>query len=214
MNSLNNKTMTNREKIHGPKVNGTLVTKENRNSKQCAATISPGPKPFSRWIGSNIEFHHKTLLMIKFMNPLRNFMDRIHVINAKQVLKENIRNAFRSDHYRFRIDCGKVILSKGNLPVALRMSVSSSRFGKLVFVWTDNGGIQKALPTDRLFVAIFNRESKTWIFKVNAAPRSTGYYSMEAGRFQGKPVQVYAGFVSLDSKRISTSLYLGEARVS
>jgi len=205
--------MTNKEKTRRPKVTGTLVTKEHRHSEQSAATISPGPKPFSRWLGFHSEFQQRTLLMIKFMSPLRNFMDRIHVANAKQILKENVRYAFRSDHYKFRIDCGKVILSKGNLPVALRMSVSSSGFGKLVFVWTDNSGIQKALPTDRLFVAIFNRESKTWIFKVDAAPRSTGYYSMEAGRFQGKPVQVYAGFVSLDSKRISTSFFLGEVRV-
>jgi hypothetical protein len=205
--------MTNSEKTLRPKVIGTLVTKENRHSEKIRITKSPDPKPFSRWLGFHSEFQQKTVLMIKFMSPLRNFMDRIHVVSANKILKENVQNAFRSDHFRFRIDCRKLIFSKGNLPVALRMSVSSPEFGKLIFSWSDNSGIHRALSTDRLFVAIFNREFKTWIFNAYATSRLACHYSMEAGRFQGKPVQVYAGFVSLDGKRISTSLFLGVVRV-
>jgi Family of unknown function (DUF6266) len=213
MNSLNNNKMTNREKTRRPKVIGTLVTKEHRHSEKITAAKSPDPKPFSRWLGFHSEYQQKTLLMIKFMSPLRNFMDRIHVVSANKILKENVRNAFRSDHFRFKIDCRKIIFSKGNLPIALRMSVSSAMSGKLIFSWTDNSGSLRALPTDRLFVAIFNRESKTWVFNIDANSRFACHYSMEAGRFLGKPVQVYAGFVSLDYKRISTSLFLGEVRV-
>lgn len=213
MKALKNNTMTNKEKTRRPKVTGTLVTKEHRHSEKMTATKSSDPKPFSRWLGSHFEFQQKTLLMIKFMSPLRNFLDRIHVVSANKILKENVRNAFRSDHFRFRINSRKLIFSKGKLPLALRMSVSSPEFGKLIFSWTDNSGIHRALPTDRLFVAIFNREFKTWIFNAYATSRLACHYSMDTSGYQGKPVQVYAGFVSLDGKRISTSLFLGEVRV-
>ncbi len=213
MKALKNNTMTNKEKTRRPKVTGTLVTKEHRHSEKMTATKSTDAKPFSRWLGFHSEYQQKTILMIKFMSPLRNFMDRIHVVSANKILKENVRNAFRSDHSRFRIDCRKLIFSKGNLPLVLRMSVSSPEFGKLIFSWTDNSGIHRALPTDRLFVAIFNRESKTWIFNADATSRLACHYSMDASRYQGKPVQVYVGFISLDGKRISTSLFLGEVRV-
>ncbi len=150
--------------------------------------------------------------MIKFMSPLRNFMDQIHVVSAKKILKENVRNAFRSDHSRFRIDYRKLIFSKGNLPVALRMSVSSPEFGKLIFRWTDNSGIHRALPTDRLFVAIFNRESKTWIFNADATKDRHGLFSIHI-KYQLETTAGYIGFVSADGKRISTVCFWEKVNV-
>ena len=157
-------------------------------------------------------------MMDRFMRPLRSFLIDLGktpretpVFNP--VFRENMKHGFRKSCKSIRLDYTKLIVSKGGLPNPAAMSVCSPKPGKLKFRWTDNSGIPGAYTTDLLFIAVFNRESKSWIFIVDAAPRSTRHYCMEAGRFQEKCVQVYAGFVSADSERISTSLFLGEVRV-
>jgi hypothetical protein len=213
MNSLNDNILSNTEKTLQPKVIGTLVTKQIRHSEKIETTSNPHHNRPSRWPGMSIEFQVKTLLMIKFMRPLRDFMEQFHAVNPKKILRENIRNGFRNDHHKFRIDCTKIIFSKGNLPLAPGLSVSSPKSGKLVFTWTDNSGIGKCLASDKVFVAVFNRELKRWIFKSRAADRSTGHCSIGARPFSSKRVQTFIGFVSADGVRVSDSLFMGEVRV-
>jgi Family of unknown function (DUF6266) len=132
----------------------------------------------------------------------------------KKVLNENTKHGFKGRYPALRINYPDLILSKGNLPNPDDLSVSSPKPGKLVFSWTDNSGILESLPSDLLFVGLFDRKSRCWIVSIHAAERSACRYSLNASPFQGKPVQIYAGFISEDSERMSTSLYLGEIRVA
>jgi Family of unknown function (DUF6266) len=213
MNSLNNNMLSGTEKTLRPKVIGTLVTKKISHSEHIETTSNSHYNRPSRWPGMSIEIQVKTLLMIKFMRPLRNFMEEIQIVSTKKMLKENIRNAFRNDHYKYRIDYSKLIFSKGNLSVAPRMSVSSPKAGKLVFRWTDDSGIGRCRANDQLFVAIFNCTSKSWILKQNAAKRSEGFCNIHIKPSISKRLQTYIGFISADGMRVSDSLYMGEVNV-
>jgi hypothetical protein len=213
MNSLNDNMLSNTEKTLRPKVIGTLVTKKISQSEKLVTTSNSHNNRPPRWPGMGIEFQVKTLLMIKFMRPLRNFTEQMQNVSTKKMLKENIRNAFRNDHYKFRIDYSKLIFTKGNLPVAPRMSVSSPKAGKLVFRWTDDSGIGRSRASDQLFVAIFNCTSKLWILRHHAAKRSEGFCSVHIKTASSKRLQTYVGFVSTDGLKVSDSLYLGEVNV-
>ena len=164
------------------------------------------------------EFHKKREIMYRFMRPLRPFLKELDKLNCytpafDHVMNENTEQGFKGSYPTFRIDYPKLILTKGKLPNPTALSLSPLKPGKLVFRWADNGGTPESLPSDLLFVAVFNCELCRWIFKVDVAERSACYYSLDATMFQGKPVRVYAGFISADSQRISTSLFLGEVRV-
>ena len=213
MNSLNDNMLSNTEKTLQPKVIGTLVMKKIDHSEKMEATTTAQFNRPSRWTGMSIEFQVKTLLMIKFMRPLRKFMKQMQIVSTKKMLKENIRNAFRNDHYKFRIDYSKLIFSKGNLPVAPRMSVSSPKAGKLLFRWTDDSGIGRSKGSDQVFVAIFNCASKSWILRHKAAKRSEGSCSIHIKSSVSKRLQTYIGFVSPDGMRVSNSLYMAEVNL-
>ncbi len=159
------------------------------------------------------EFQMKTLLMTRFMKPLHEFMKYLNIADMGKILKQNIRHAFKAGYPNLRIDYSKLILSLGNLPVAPGISVSSPTSGKLVFCWTDNSGIGKALATDQVFVAVYNRESQRWIYRLNSACRSLGSCRIDIKPTRAKRVQTYIGFISSDGKRISNSLFTGEVNV-
>jgi hypothetical protein len=165
------------------------------------------------------EFQKKREIMYRFMRPLRPFLKELDKLFCytpafDHVMNENTKHGFKGRYPALRIDYPNLILSKGKLPNPPDLSVCSAKPGKLVFSWTDNSGVLGSLPSDLLFVGVFNRKFRRWFFIVDVAERSACRYSMDTSMFQGKPVQVYAGFISEDSHRISTSLFLGEVRLS
>jgi hypothetical protein len=171
-----------------------------------------------RFSKQRCEFQIKKFMMNRIMRPLKQFLIELDTMPFKEdsyilVLKENVKKVFKGSYPALKIDYQKLILSKGKLPNAPGMSVCSPKSGKLTLHWTDNSGICRALASDLLFIAVFNRSSQRWLFNVDAAPRSARYYSLDVKAFQGKLVQVYVGFISEDSRQVSSSLYLGEVRV-
>ena len=163
------------------------------------------------------EFLKKREIIYRFMRPLRLFLKELDKLSCytpafDHVMNQNTKDGVTGSYPTLRIEYSKLILTKGILPNPPSISVSPVKPGKLVLCWTDNG-IPEALPSDLLFVAVFNCKSRRWIFKVDVAERSACRYLLDATMFQGKPVRVYAGFISADSQRISTSLFLGKVRV-
>jgi hypothetical protein len=160
----------------------------------------------------------KRRTMDRLMQPLKPLLIELdkslhNMPLFNEVLNENTQHGFKGRYPAFRIDYSKLILSKGSLPNPTDLTVNSRKPGKLVFRWTNNNGIGESLPSDLLFIAVTNRKSRCWIVSINAEKRSACRYSMDASILQGKPVKVYAGFISEDSERISNSLFLGEVIV-
>lgn len=186
---------------------------QSKNSEMTLEKKNPGRKAAPKPRRLRYEFQMRTLLMTRFMKQLHEFMKFLNITNTGKILKQNIRHAFKAGYPILRIDYSKLILSLGNLPVAPGISVSSPTSGKLVFCWTDNSGIGKALATDQAFVAVYNRETQRWVYRLNTACRSLGHCRIDIKPTRGKRVQTYIGFISSDGKRVSNSLFTGEVNV-
>jgi hypothetical protein len=130
-----------------------------------------------------------------------------------RLINENTQHGFNGRCPALRIDYPKIILSKGKLPNPAALSVCSREPGKLALRWKDNSGEAGSLPSDLLFIAVFSQWRYCWMFENYGAYRSDRRYSMDVHILQGKPIQVYAGFISEDGLRVSTSIYLGIVRV-
>ncbi len=164
-------------------------------------------------VPSRYKFQLKTMLMAKFMKPLEDFIDQLNRVSFKKILKQNVRNCYGCDSPKLQIDYSKLIITQGILPLAPGITVSSPKEGKLLFKWTDDSGIGKSRADDQVFVAIYSRKAKKWIFNPNAGQRSRGYCRIDVKWFNNKRLQTYIGFVSADGIWVSDSYYVGEVNV-
>jgi Family of unknown function (DUF6266) len=168
---------------------------------------------------SQLEQQARFALMIKFLQPLADFMNLTYkkvaskMSGFNKVFSDNIKNAVTGVYPAFTVDYAKVLLSKGSLPNAGNPLVASTVAGKLSFTWTDNSGVSKALISDIAFIAVYNEELNHWIFNPNAAVRNAGAYTLDVSAFSGKPVQTYIGFMSADRNRTANSQYTGKVTV-
>ena len=164
------------------------------------------------------ERYMKGKIMKRLMRPLTPLLMELDKTLLKRpvfnkMMNENTKHGFKGRFPALRIDYPNLKLTKGKLPNPPDLSISLTKPGKLVFNWTDNSGVRGCLASDLLFVGVFNRRSRSWIGSIYAAARSTCRYSLNVTDFRNNPVYVYAGFISKDSQRISTSLFLGEITV-
>jgi len=195
-----------------------MYTTKQQKSASIADESKKHGQRIRRFSKPKFEIQIKRFMMNRVMRPLKQFLNELDLNPCTKpaydlVLKENIKQAFKGSYPALKIDYTKLILSKGKLPNAPAISVCSPLSGKLIFRWTDNSGLRGTLASDLLFVAVFNRACQRWVFKMDQAVRSDSHYSLDTSAFRGKLVQVYAGFISEDSRRLSSSLYLGEVWV-
>src|SRR5450432_4012296 len=118
------------------------------------------------------ESNTKRETMLRIMRPLRPFLKELDKLfcytpTFDHVMNENTEHGFKGSYPKLRIDYPKVILTKGKLPNPPALSVSSVKSGELDFRWTDNSSFPDSLPSDLLFIGIFNRQYRRWIFKVD-----------------------------------------------
>jgi Family of unknown function (DUF6266) len=179
-------------------------------------------RPKSRKGGSSdlqLQQQAKFALMIKFLQPLADFMNltykkaAVKMSGFNKVFSDNIKAAITGVYPAFTIDYSKVLLSKGSLPNANAPTAASTAAGKLVFTWADNSGQGTALISDLAFVAAYNEALNHWIFVPAAAARNAGTYTLDVAAFSGKPVQTYIGFMSADRNRTGNSVYTGVVNV-
>ena len=122
-------------------------------------------------------------------------------------------NAAKSYNLKHAMIQGQVIpdlvkVSYGDLPLPPDLSVELHE-GKLNFSWSANY-IPGTSGKDQLMLLAYHPESRTALYDVHGAFRSTGSQSLDLYHdFNGKTIQVYAAFVSADRTQQSDSLYLG-----
>jgi Family of unknown function (DUF6266) len=164
-------------------------------------------------VPSRFKFQLKTILMTKFMKPLEDFMDQLNNASFKTILKQNVRNCYSCDSSKLQIDFSKLVITQGILPLAPGISVCSPKEGKLLFRWTDDSGIGNSRANDRVFIAIYSRRAKKWVFNLHTGERSKGCCRIDVTWFNSKRLQAYIGFVSADGIWVSDSYYAGEVSV-
>jgi hypothetical protein len=199
--------------------NGTVGTVVGSNWKGITVMRSRPKDRKGGFSDSQLQQQAKFALMMKFLQPLADFMNLTYKKAAtkmsgfNKVFSDNIKGAIAGVYPAFTIDYPKVLLSKGSLPNVTTFAAASTAAGKLAFTWTDNSGIGTALISDIVFVAAYNEELNHWIVVTNAAVRNAGTFTLDVTAFSGKPVQTYIGFMSADRNRTANSLYTGAVNV-
>jgi Family of unknown function (DUF6266) len=150
-----------------------------------------------------------------FLQPLTGLLNKtyngvtVRMSCFNKSLSYNIRNAIAGDYPSFTINYEQVILGRGDLLNVVMPKASSLSKGTISFSWTDNSGVGSARATDRVFVAVYCEASGHWKTSGPDSQRNAGSYTLDVTAFSGKAVHGYIGFLSADSKFVSTSLYTG-----
>jgi hypothetical protein len=173
----------------------------------------------SKFSDSQLDQQARFALMIKFLQPLTDFLtvtykkSVVKMTGFNKVFSDNIRNAITGVYPALTVDYPKVQLSSGKLPNGGSPAAVSTAAGKLTFNWTDNSTPTLGLSSDLAFVAAYSSDLDHWIFSISTVARNAATLTLDAAAFSGKPVQTWIGFVSADGNKASNSLYTGVVNV-
>ncbi len=160
-------------------------------------------------------------LMNKFLTPLNDLLNitfahlAVGMTGRNKAFSYNLKNAVTGVRPDLAIDYTMVLLSRGDLPTAESPTVSSPSSGLLEFSWTDNSGKGKASGEDKVFVAVYHKDTGNWYRQMDIATRADGKCKLELQKdtYAGKLLHVYLGFVAASGKDASDSVYLGMVEV-
>ena len=169
-------------------------------------------KPFS---SKELNQQAKFRLMNGFLTPLKDLFNvtfahlAVQMSAYNKAFSYNIKNATTGFGPDLAIDYNMVLISRGDLPRAESVAASTSSPDMIQFTWSDNSGKGKAKETDKVFVAVFQKELGHWTSELNIATRGLGKCEINIAHFSGKPVHGFIGFISADGKDASDSQYTG-----
>jgi hypothetical protein len=124
-------------------------------------------------------------------------------------------NAAKSFLFKNAMEDGQVVpanvqLSYGDLPISENLRATLTENQTMEFSWS-NAYIDDASLKDQIMVLAYHPESRTAIYDIHGAFRSSGTQILELfNEFNGKTFHVYAAFIAADRSRQSDSVYLGE----
>jgi len=200
--------------------NGTVGTVVGSNWKGISTMRAKPKGRKGSFTSSQLEQQARFALMIKFLQPLSDFMNQtykkaaVKMSGFNKVFSQNVQNAVSGVYPALSVNYAAVVLSRGSLPNVNNPVAASTAAGKLVFTWTDNTGANGiAVSSDIVFVAAYNEALNQWIYLPGAAPRNAGTYTLDVTQFSGKPVQTYIGIMSADRNRTGPSIYTGQVNV-
>ena len=169
---------------------------------------------------SQLQQQAKFSLMIKFLQPLTDLLNltfnslAVGMSGLNKALSYNVQNAITGVYPALTVDYPMLLLSRGDLLVAIGPAAASAVAGKVDFTWTNNSGPGKVRATDTAFVAVFCEALGYWVYNYQtAAARVAGAYSFDVPDFSGKPVHTYLGFVSANGRIFSNTAYAGLVNV-
>lgn len=151
--------------------------------------------------------------IIPFLNETKKTVD-IDLTGYNKAFSYNVKNAMGGTYPDLIINYSMVLLSRGDLPNIKSVQAESHSTGQITFNWTDNSGTGLARSDDKAFLAIYCPEINQWICELNLTERSAGSHLFNVTPFSGRTVHIYAGFLSVDGKEVSDSLYVGSTQVN
>ena len=161
----------------------------------------------------------KFMLLFRFLRPLtdllnltfKNVAKNMSCLNkAFSVNKDTVTGLYPS----FRIEYAAVKLSAGTLFSAATAKATSPRQRWLMISWENDFTPNfRVSGSDILFVAVYSEELDDWYYNENAGARISGTSVLDISEFSGRQVHVYMGFLSVNGKWVSESLYLGRINI-
>ena len=119
-----------------------------------------------------------------------------------------LKNAFEGEPDNKHINPALVVLSFGNLPLPVNISVDILATGGLQFTW-DPTIPMGTHPRDQLMMLAYDIENKVCFFSTTGQFRAAGTDTLTIPTDKGRTYYVYAAFTASDRSRQAQSLYLG-----
>ena len=157
----------------------------------------------------------KVRLLTPFISPLTPFLNSTYQSVTVQTscfnkaMSYNLRNAIAGEFPAFKINYALVAMGVGDLLNLEKPTISSESTGRLTFSWKDNSNEGSARATDQSFAALYCEELQRWEIRNEGPQRNAGSYTLDVPAFSGKAVHTYIGFLSANTKFVTTSLYAG-----
>jgi hypothetical protein len=135
-------------------------------------------------------------------------------MSAYNIALQNVLyNAITGTSGAFGIDYTKVLLSRGDLPNATGVSMTSGATGKITWSWPPNGGTTGEVGTDQSILVAYSEDLNRSAFTLTGPARSTGTGALTIPAFSGKTVQTWLSFISVDGLEIAESVFTGQLTV-
>jgi len=164
---------------------------------------------------SQLEQQEKFSTMLKFVKNLKDIVAVTFkslasgMSGSNKAMSYNLANAITGSYPNYFINYGTVLISKGNLPPAGNVAVTTGGSGKITFSWNDNSGLGKALPTDKAILVAYSPDLDTVVYTLTGPMRSATFATLAVEYLSGKQVHTWLAFISDDGKSVSNSAYSG-----
>lgn len=159
----------------------------------------------------------KMALVNLFLKPISEFINTGFLLNVwpeksnpyNRAVSYNKINGVVGVFPSFMIDYGKVLVSKGDLPVAAGASVDLFAEG-LRFGWLFPSDMPYPRENDRVMLLAYFPVLGSAVYSLEGANRKAGTDLLVLPEeLLAEPMEVYIAFVAADGKRVSNSVYLG-----
>jgi Family of unknown function (DUF6266) len=200
--------------INGPFIGklGTAVGYYWKGVPVVRSMSSTRTKPFSE---AELAQQKKFGMMSKFLSKVDHLLNITFAKGAigksgySVAFSYHMKKAITGKNPDFFIDYSAVKLSIGNLlglesPAAIYLEENT-----LQFTWTNNSDNEKALSSDRAFVAVYAEDTGRWLTRYDIANRFDGIYKMNLGILQGTRLHTWIGLMPTNGKEPSDSVYTG-----
>lgn len=129
-------------------------------------------------------------------------------INA--AVSYNLQNAVSGTQSPFSVDYSKVLLSRGDLPLAPSCIAMPLAGNKVKFTWENNAGSGIAKDTDKSIPIVWGGEFNEAVFSLtDGASRSVMEMVLDCSSMNDTAVHTWLAFMSEDGKKLSSSVYTG-----
>ena len=162
-----------------------------------------------------IQQHIKFSLIMKLLQPLTELVgqtfsqDPPRMTRFNRAFSQNYRRAITGTYPDFAIDYSQVILGRGRLSQAGKISCSSPSTGKLECTWINYSNYANAAKDDKVYLVSYCEKLNHWSFDIGIADRESGICTSEDAVLSGESLHFYIGFISADGRQSSDSQYVG-----
>lgn len=161
----------------------------------------------------------KFALIARFQQPLSNLLAKsfrsyaIKMTGMNSAMSYNLKNAVIGAYPDFLIDYSKILVSRGDMPNATNVLAESLNPGRINFSWINNGGVGKALYSDKSILVAYCPALQQSVYTDSGPDRITEVAMLDVTSFSGLEIQTWIGFISENGMQVATSIFTGAITV-
>lgn len=163
-------------------------------------------------------FRKSAILMKELLHPVKSLIkigfSRVSTGNGNNAYNcaytYNIKHAITGTYPDLKIDFGKVLFTKGEMPVCIDQRVTKTLIG-LTFSWAREENLPGTHWSDHAVMIAYVPSLNQSIYFFGGTRRHQGTDHLPLKHIkQGHTVQTYLAFISDDHKNISDSVFTGQ----